>query len=200
MPTFGTAPLLILVYDEHGGFYDHVWPDPNDASTGATVAPDANVDKFKFNQLGIRVPAVLVSPWVAKGVTHTRYDHTSVLHYAGVKFGLNVGALGQRVPQANGFENEFLAAPRIDTPPSITQITALTITPQTTPLTDHQHALLMLSQFLESEMAASQPAEAVKDRLLRAATLNPLDVADVVRERTDAFLTHQRAALGKPLK
>ena len=58
-----SSTLLIVVYDEHGGFYDHVFPDPNRADLGATVAPDANTDKFKFNQLGIRVPAILVSPW-----------------------------------------------------------------------------------------------------------------------------------------
>ncbi len=194
------STLLIVVYDEHGGFYDHVWPDPNDASTGATVAPDGNLSKFKFNQLGIRVPAILVSPWVQAGVTHTKYDHTSILHFAGEKFGLNLGSLGLRVPQANGFENEFLAAPRADTPASITQFAALTVTPITTPLTDHQHALLQLSEFLEAGMAASQPAEAVKSRLVRAATLNPADVANVVRERTDAFLDHQRTVLGKPLQ
>jgi phospholipase C len=195
-----SSTLLIIVYDEHGGFYDHVWPDPNNPALGATVAPDGNTGKFVFNQLGIRVPAILVSPWVAKGVTHPKYDHTSILHYAGTKFGLNLNALGARVPQANGFDNEFLAQPRSDVPAPFSQFAALTVTPQTTPLTEHQHALLQLSQFLETQMAASQPAQAVKDRLLRAATLNPPDVADVVRERTDAFLTHQRTVLGKPLK
>ena len=194
------STLLVIVYDEHGGFYDHVFPDPNDPATGKTVAPDGNTSKFAFNQLGIRVPAILVSPWVDAGVTHTKYDHTSMLHYAGSKFGVNLAALGARVPQANGFDNEFLAQPRTNTPALISQVAALTITPETTPLTEHQHALLQLSQMLEVEMAASQPAEAVKSRMIRAATLNPADVADVVRERTEAFLTHQRTALGKPLK
>ncbi len=195
-----SSTLLIVVYDEHGGFYDHVWPNPNDPALGATVAPDGNTGKFAFNQLGIRVPAILVSPWVAAGVTHTKYDHTSVLHYAGAKFKLNLSALGKRVPQANSFDNEILAQPRDDTPAPFSQIAPLTVTPQTTPLTEHQQALLSLSQFLETQMAASQPAAAVKDRLLRAATQDPTDVASVVRERMEAFLTHQRAALGKALK
>ena len=133
-------------------------------------------------------------------MTHNKYDHTSILHYAGAKFGLNLSALGARVPQAKGFDSEFLDLPRDNTPASILQVAALTVTPQTTPLTDHQQALLMLSQFLETQMSASQPAETVKNRLMRAATLNPADVADVVRERTEAFLAHQRAALGKPLQ
>jgi phospholipase C len=49
--------LLIIVYDEHGGFYDHVEPPP-------TVPPDKRTDAshFKFDRLGVRVPAILVSP------------------------------------------------------------------------------------------------------------------------------------------
>ncbi|MDR7008818.1 alkaline phosphatase family protein [Paraburkholderia strydomiana] len=75
------STLLVITYDEHGGFYDHVVPP-------ATVAPDENTDNYAFNQLGVRVPAVLVSPWVAKGVDHTLYDHTSVLRYVCEKWGL----------------------------------------------------------------------------------------------------------------
>ncbi len=191
------STLLIVLYDEHGGFYDHVYPDPNRADLGATVAPDQYTSAFKFDQLGVRVPAILVSPWLPKGVTHAKYDHTSILHYAGAKWSLDLGALGMRVPQANGFENEFQAQFREDTPSALPQ-PALTVTPQTTPLTDHQQALLSFSQYLETQMSTTQPADAVSDRLLRAAPLNPGDVADVVRERTEAFLTHRRALSGKP--
>lgn len=49
--------LLIVLYDEHGGFYDHEVPP-------APVAPDEYTAEFAFNQLGLRVPAVLISPWV----------------------------------------------------------------------------------------------------------------------------------------
>jgi phospholipase C len=61
--------LLIITYDEHGGFYDHVPPPP---------AQD--VDPTTFGQYGIRVPAMIVSPWVpARSVNSTVFDHTSII-------------------------------------------------------------------------------------------------------------------------
>jgi phospholipase C len=66
--------LLVITYDEHGGFYDHVPP------------PAATDDNPKFQHLGVRVPALLVSPLVAKGSTSTKllgedfhFDHTSII-------------------------------------------------------------------------------------------------------------------------
>jgi phospholipase C len=88
------STLLVVTYDEHGGFYDHVVPP-------ATVAPDARrVDStFAFDQLGLRVPAILVSPWVEARVEHTLFDHTSLLRYLTDKWQL--GPLGARTAQAN---------------------------------------------------------------------------------------------------
>jgi phospholipase C len=61
--------LLLVLYDEHGGFYDHVAPPE---------APDD--DPETFGRYGIRVPALVVSPWVAgKSVSHTLFDHTSMI-------------------------------------------------------------------------------------------------------------------------
>lgn len=111
------STLLIVTYDEHGGFYDHVTPPP-------TVAPDDYTDPanpFAFNQLGVRVPAILVSPWVKQGVDHTVYDHTSILRYACEKWGLPY--LCRRIRPAPGVNaiSSFahalsLAEPREDTP------------------------------------------------------------------------------------
>jgi phospholipase C len=53
---------LLIVYDEHGGIYDHV-PPPNCIPDGATD-PETG---FRFDRLGVRVPAVLVSPWIPEG-------------------------------------------------------------------------------------------------------------------------------------
>jgi len=66
--------LLLIVYDEHGGFYDHV-PPPS----AARVSPD-----FPVTTLGLRVPALIVSPWVAAGSVFgddngLHFDHTSIL-------------------------------------------------------------------------------------------------------------------------
>lgn len=68
--------LFVVLYDEHGGLYDHELPPP-------AVNPDGkfSVDPpFAFDRLGLRVPAVLVSPLIPKGtVDSTLYDHTSLL-------------------------------------------------------------------------------------------------------------------------
>jgi phospholipase C len=72
------STALLIVYDEHGGIYDHVPPpnlDPNH--------PDANTDKdtgFKFDRLGVRVPAILVSPWVPAGtvIDGRIFEHASI--------------------------------------------------------------------------------------------------------------------------
>jgi phospholipase C len=60
--------MVILTYDEHGGFYDH-------------VPPPAAADDFPaLRQLGPRVPAFVISPWVGKAsVSKTVYDHTSII-------------------------------------------------------------------------------------------------------------------------
>ena len=53
--------LLLIVYDEHGGAFDHVVP-PSAVSPGGPYP-----DGFRFDRYGIRVPAVIVSPYVAPG-------------------------------------------------------------------------------------------------------------------------------------
>jgi phospholipase C len=77
-PLWNTS-LLIITYDEHGGFYDSVPP-------GAIAAPadgssnTLNENGFAFDQAGVRVPAIVISPLIpANTVDHTAYDHSSVL-------------------------------------------------------------------------------------------------------------------------
>lgn len=87
------STLLVVVFDEHGGFYDHVVPP-------AAIPPDdALPSEYEFNQLGVRVPAILVSPWVQPGVVKTNFDHTSLLKYLIDKWSL--GALGNRTATAS---------------------------------------------------------------------------------------------------
>jgi phospholipase C len=90
------STLLVVVFDEHGGFYDHVVPP-------AAVPPDSKQDEYDFKQYGVRVPAILVSPWIDRGVDHTVYDHTSILKYLIDKWGL--GPLGERTANANSIQN-----------------------------------------------------------------------------------------------
>jgi phospholipase C len=61
--------LLVIVYDEHGGFYDHV-PPPRAADD----------DPEMFGRYGVRVPSIIVSPSVEpRTVSSTLFDHTSII-------------------------------------------------------------------------------------------------------------------------
>jgi phospholipase C len=78
--------LFIITYDEHGGFYDHVAPP-------RAVAPRDGRLKysqhgFDFKQYGVRVPAIIISPYINAGVDQTQYDHSSVLATLESLFGM----------------------------------------------------------------------------------------------------------------
>jgi phospholipase C len=111
------STLLVIFFDEHGGFYDHVYPpnavppDPPDQQKQellsemlAKINPwHKSEEAYSFNQLGVRVPALLVSPWVRRGVAKVGgrspvFDHTSLLKYLTEKW--NLGPLGLRTLQA----------------------------------------------------------------------------------------------------
>ncbi len=79
--------LLVITYDEHGGCYDHVPPPPAKAPGLAIAGP------FGFDRYGVRVPAVIVSPYVAPGTVlrpggAVPFDHTSILATVRKRFGL----------------------------------------------------------------------------------------------------------------
>ena len=66
-PDLWKSTALVVVYDEHGGIYDHV-PPPSCTPDGyeAKLEETGGVE-FKFDRLGVRVPALLISPWAGKG-------------------------------------------------------------------------------------------------------------------------------------
>lgn len=73
--------LLVITFDEHGGCYDHVEPP---AAKPPDSASSPGEEGFRFDRYGVRVPAVLVSPYIEAGtvfrsVTDVPYDHTSIL-------------------------------------------------------------------------------------------------------------------------
>ena len=97
--------LLIVTYDEHGGFYDHVIP--------GGVADDDPV----FRQLGVRVPALVASPWAMPQVDHGVRDHTSILRTILDRFA-PAETLTTRVAQAQSLAGLLnAAAPRRDVQP-----------------------------------------------------------------------------------
>jgi phospholipase C len=74
--------LLVIMYDEHGGCYDHVLPPSGAVSPDSASNPGKQ--NFKFDRFGVRVPVIVVSPYVQASTvfrsnTSTPYDHTSIL-------------------------------------------------------------------------------------------------------------------------
>jgi phospholipase C len=67
-PDLWKSTAMLLVYDEHGGIYDHV-PPPGCVKDGFTAPPEQTGVPgltFEFDRLGVRVPAILISPWIPK--------------------------------------------------------------------------------------------------------------------------------------
>jgi phospholipase C len=116
--------LFVVVFDEHGGFYDHVPPPPAAAPGDGEVD---NTHNFQFNQLGVRVPALICSPWIPFGVIdHTVYNHASVLATVERLFGL--APLTDRDANSNDFMHLFsLPAPRQDAPTVLTALPSETL-------------------------------------------------------------------------
>jgi len=74
------STALLIVYDEHGAIYDHVVPPscPKDLFTASANDTGTGMP-FQFDRLGVRVPAILVSPWIPKGTVVNRvFDHASI--------------------------------------------------------------------------------------------------------------------------
>jgi phospholipase C len=80
-PVLWASTALLITYDEHGGIYDHV-PPPACTPDGFVAQPSATKTgkPFLFDRLGVRVPAVLVSPWVQRGkvVDGRVFEHASI--------------------------------------------------------------------------------------------------------------------------
>jgi phospholipase C len=71
--------LLIITWDEHGGFFDHAIPPPAVAPGDTAPSQGHNQFGFTFDQYGPRVPAVIISPWIPRNtIDHRLYDHSSI--------------------------------------------------------------------------------------------------------------------------
>jgi phospholipase C len=112
------STALILTFDEHGGYYDHVPPvrlTPPD-----NIPPSAsNTYGDLYSWSGFRVPTVVVSPWAkANYVSHTVFDTTSILRFLETKW--NLPALSNRDANANAMLDCFdLRAPAFLKPPAL---------------------------------------------------------------------------------
>jgi phospholipase C len=179
------STLFVVLYDENGGFYDHISP-PN------AVPPDAHHGEgFNFDQLGVRVPALLVSPWVEPGVLSTKFDHTSLLKYLTDKWGLR--PLTERVQQAHTFSEAIRSSgqPRTDTPEPV-QMTMMASAASTAEMpeemNENQKALLAFSEHLaENTVASTAPSRAL------AEAEGPISEAKAAKQRVRDFLNEKKA-------
>ncbi len=79
-PKMWASTALLVVYDEHGGIFDHVVPPacPRDTFHSSQVDPGTGLS-FQFDRLGVRVPAILISPWIRERTVVDRvFDHASI--------------------------------------------------------------------------------------------------------------------------
>lgn len=131
------SSVLVVIYDECGGFYDHVAPPaaPNpDGKNSPTTGDPSYAPTFAFDRLGLRVGAVIVSPWIAAGTVYSQpLQHTSVMVTARELFGI-AGTLTRRDASAASFSSLFsLAAPRDDAPTTLTRPPLPATPPVTSP-------------------------------------------------------------------
>jgi phospholipase C len=101
--------MLIITFDEHGGFFDHVPPPPAVPTGDDDKYANKNND-FDFDLYGIRVPAIVISAYTSRGTiigkdakdVTTMFDHTSILATVARRF--NLAPLTSRDQTANTLE------------------------------------------------------------------------------------------------
>jgi len=107
--------VLVINYDEWGGFYDHVAPPVRPVPAADQAAGDTE------GRLGFRTPCLVISPRARRAhIAHADYDHTSVLKMIETRWGL--APLSVRDANANNLMDVLdlgrpnLAAPVFDVP------------------------------------------------------------------------------------
>ncbi|KAL5549644.1 hypothetical protein UlMin_004875 [Ulmus minor] len=121
--------LFLIIYDEHGGFYDHVpTPVTGVPSPDGLIGPEPY--NFKFDRLGVRVPAILISPWIERGtVLHepsgpypsSQFEHSSIAATVKKIFNLK-NFLTKRDEWAGTFESVLTrTTPRTDCPETLAE-------------------------------------------------------------------------------
>nr|XP_043635481.1 non-specific phospholipase C1 isoform X2 [Erigeron canadensis] len=123
---------LLITYDEHGGFYDHV-PTPLDnvPNPDGIIGPEPYY--FGFDRLGVRVPTLLISPWIDKGTVihepngpnpYSQFEHSSIPATVKKLFNLESDFLTKRDEWAGTFENYFNLrdTPRDDCPEKLPEV------------------------------------------------------------------------------
>jgi phospholipase C len=113
--------VMFLVYDEHGGWYDHVPPQPavrpDNVPPEITVPPD---QPGAYDYTGFRVPCVVISPFAKRDfVSHVVHEHTSILKFVETKW--NLPAMTFRDANAGAMLEffDFEGRPPFERPPAL---------------------------------------------------------------------------------
>jgi phospholipase C len=111
--------MLIVTYDEGGGFFDHTVPRPTVPPGDSITDPVNDRHDFDFTQLGVRVPAIVCSPWIPRNVIdHREYEHASVP--ASVERLWDLPSMTDRDEHARELGSLLsLASPRTDAPETL---------------------------------------------------------------------------------
>jgi phospholipase C len=153
------STLLVILYDEHGGFFDHLEP------LSATPPDEHQQENFAFDRFGVRVPALLVSPWVDKGgVCEEKFDHTSLLRYLIEKWELgDLERLGQRVANAKSIKVALKDTPQPATlgmVPIPHELVVAAAPKNVEELNNHQQAILVLTERMRAPEIRIMPTAA----------------------------------------
>ncbi|RLM60452.1 non-specific phospholipase C2 [Panicum miliaceum] len=169
--------LMVLTYDEHGGFFDHV-PTP----VHGVPSPDGIVGpppyNFTFDRLGVRVPAILISPWIEKGtVVHgpngptptSQYEHSSIPATVKKLFDLPQDFLTKRDAWAGTFESVVQARtePRTDCPEQLPMPTRIRQSEanEEAKLSEFQQEIIQLASVLNGDHELSSLQDRIRDRM-----------------------------------
>jgi len=167
--------MFIITFDEHGGYFDRESPPK-------AIPPKRPrmKDKFDFDRLGPRVPAIIISPWIKKGyVDDTEYDHTSIIRTLRWLFAKDSEPLAKRDAKANPILGwEILKTPRLSVDPIIIddeKARPRSFYKQPAQLDDFQKNLIALNEDINKEIAA---------RSLKAMSMNRMDIERTLKSVT----------------
>ena len=157
----------MVVFDEHGGFYDHVPPPQTD---------DPNAE---FRQLGFRVPAIAVGPTVRRGaVVSTPFEHVSIAATLRSRFG--IASLGRRMDAAHDLSSVLDPAAAVRPAPSLPTValsaSGILRTPLRATSQPEMHALAEAGGVPHGHVDQRSGAERVRSWLRRAQELESVRV------------------------
>ena len=180
-PLWNTS-LLIVTWDEHGGFYDHV-PPPALGPTGTIGSKHG----FTFAQLGPRVPAIVVSPLIPRNlIEHRVFDHcaipATVLRVFNVKETLGGRAGGNGVNHL-----ATLSTPRQDAPMTLPEATAAAAVQRRRPLSE---AAVLRPDALVANDRHGNVAALIRSAVVQHLKVTPASEHSAIIERAKNLRTH----------